>query len=122
MHWNGLDPISNKSQYAMVGGETSKVLNITHEIPRRSVLGPLLFLLYINDLPNTTKLFKYILYTNDRILSIALPSNEIDYYADIINSELKNVDLWLSSNRILLNKKVKLYFLIETFLVYHQYT
>ena len=53
---------------------------------------PLLFLLYINDLPNTTELFKYILYADDSTLSIS--PNEIDYYADIINSELKNTEYY----------------------------
>ena len=62
-------------------------------------------MLYINnDLPNTTKLCKYILHADDSSLSIAFPSNEIDCYADIINFELKNIDLWLSLNRILLNE------------------
>ena len=73
----------------MVGGETSEVLNITHGIPQGSVLGPLLFLRHINDLPNTTELFEYILYADDSTLSVAFPPNEIDYYDDVINSELK---------------------------------
>ena len=39
--------LSNRSQYTVVGGETSGVLNITHGIPQGFVLEPLLFLLYI---------------------------------------------------------------------------
>ena len=97
--------LSNRSQYTIVGGETSEVLNTTHGISQESVLGPLLFLLCINDLPNTRELFKYIIYADHSILSVAFPPNEIEYYDGVINSELNNIDLWLSANRILLNEK-----------------
>ena len=47
--------LSNRKQYVFHNGESSKVKDITCGGPQGSVLGLLLFLLYINDLPNISK-------------------------------------------------------------------
>ncbi len=60
--------LKRRKQSVLVGGELSEKLNITYGVPQGSVLGPLLFLLYINDIPNSTKTFDFHLFANDTSL------------------------------------------------------
>ena len=53
--------LSDRSQYVSVNGHTSDHLKITCGVPQGSVIGPLLFLIYINELPNFSKLLTFYL-------------------------------------------------------------
>ena len=57
--------LSNRKQYVSVNGHTSEYLNISCGVPQGSVLGPLLFLIYINDLPNVSKHSRFYLFAHD---------------------------------------------------------
>ena len=57
--------LSNREQYVSVNGYNSKNLNVTCGVPQGSVLGPLLFLIYINDIPNTSSKFAFYLFADD---------------------------------------------------------
>jgi len=65
------------------------------------VLGPLLFLLYINDLPNISKKLKFYLFADDT--NIFYQCTDLDQLEKSINRELKKLSLWLNANRLALN-------------------
>jgi len=57
--------LSNREQFVDIDGYKSDSLSITCGVPQGSILGPLLFLLYINELPNTSKLLSFHLFADD---------------------------------------------------------
>ena len=93
--------LSNRTQFVTVNGHNSTSLPITCMVPQGSVLGPLLFLLYINDLPTTSKLLKFNLFAD--VTNIYISSKNLEYLQKTINNELKLMSEWFKSNRFALN-------------------
>lgn len=96
--------LSNRQQYVNVGDTKSTLGQINIGVPQGSILGPLLFLIYINDISLCSDILSSILYADDSTFSTCIDElgteNSIN---DILNSELQKVSDWLKANRLCLN-------------------
>ena len=81
--------LSDRKQYVSVNGSDSNLLQIICGVPQGSVLGPLLFLLYINDLPNVSKKLKFYLFADDT--NIYCESSDLSNLIKIVNRDLRTV-------------------------------
>ena len=84
--------ITNKFQYVVIKNIKSNTLQITTGVPQGSILGPLLFLIYINDFSQSSLAFNFISYADDTTLLSTLGNfNNIGSNVErdnLINSEL----------------------------------
>ena len=102
--------LSERSQFVSIGGMSSPIRTINTGVPQGSILGPLLFIIYINDLHMASDKFNYInLYADDTTLigniynfkSINMQSSRL--FTDNINIELDKICDWLAVNKLSLN-------------------
>ena len=105
--------LNDRLQYVFLNGESSDRKMITCGVPQGSVLGPLLFLVYINDLPNISKILDFYLFADDT--NIYLEDDSLQNLEKKVNKELGNLYLWLSVNRLSLNIDK------TNFVIFHQY-
>ena len=90
--------LSNREQQCMVNGQISSPKNIICGIPQRSILGPLLFLLYINDMPKSLKYVTPSMYADDT--EIYASSKHCDELVANLNCDLDHVRKWMLQNKL----------------------
>ena len=93
--------LSNRNQVVTVNGVQSELLSISCGIPQGSVLGPILFLLYINDFLKCSKLFDFHLFADDA--NLFYENKNISVLETTVNAEPNRVYDWLCANMLSLN-------------------
>ena len=101
--------LNERSQRVSVGGELSKDMYVKYGVPQGSVLGPLPFLLYINDIPNASKILNFHLFADDT--SLLYSHNNFNILEETLCYELNNIADWLAAYMLTLNTS-KSHFLI----------
>ena len=98
--------LTEREQFVEIKGINSEKRNIKCGVPQGSVLGPLLFLIFINDLPNATNLLT-LLFADDTTFQVSgVDTKEL---FEIANFELAKASTWFKVNKLTLNvKKTKL--------------
>ena len=93
--------LSNRTQRCNVNGNLSTASTVTCGVPQGSILGPLLFLMYINDLPNCLRVAAPRMFADDT--SITLSAKTVADLKLAVTSELNNLTCWLRANKLSLN-------------------
>ena len=91
----------DRTQCTKVNDTISNYATITTGVPQGSTLGPLLFLLYINDIIESSRLLNFFLFADDT--TIVHSGKDVQSLSNNINEELKRVSTWLVANKLSLN-------------------
>ena len=92
---------SHRKQRTSCSDAISDPLPVTFGVPQGSILGPLLFLVYINDLPMAIKNCEVTLYADDTVLYYF--AKEPHLLEEALNDDLLRVAHWLHGNKLTLN-------------------
>ena len=103
--------LTNRKQFVQLNRVSSKFSNICRGVPQGSTLSGLLFLLFINDIVNSSDKLFFNLFADDT--SIYLNNANLNNLYDVMNEELVKVGNWLSANKLSLNVSKTTYILFK---------
>merc|ERR1711973_600249 len=104
--------LKGRKQYVFYNGATSSTVEITCDVPQGSVLGPLLFLLYINDISYCSDKLQVYLFADDT--NILYADKSLKTLEQVVNQEMHNVYDWLTTNKLTLNNKKSNYVIFHS--------
>ena len=92
---------SCRRQFVQINQTCSSTQTIKCGVSQESILGPLFFILYVNDLPKVSKLTEPLLFADDT--SIFFSHSNPNYLENVLNNELVNIDFWLRCHKLSIN-------------------
>jgi hypothetical protein len=102
--------LTNRQQFVTINSHDSILLTILTGVPQGSILGSLLFLLYINDLPLCSKFFS-LLFVDDTALTAS--NQNLDELYDFVNNKFQNLCTYFRDNKLSLHPDKTKYLLIS---------
>ena len=111
--------LDNRKQYVFYNNHASSLCLNTVGVPQGSILGPLLFIIYMNDICHVSPKFNTILYADDTTLESPLcsfnflTSPDPDVISSSINDELSKISDWLSANKLSVNANKSKYMIFH---------
>ena len=93
--------LSNRQQFTVVNGTNSNYNTVRCGVPQGSILGPLLFLIYVNDLPQCSQSLNYILFADDT--SVFISGKDLSSLVINMNMQLTSIATWMEANKLILN-------------------
>ena len=101
--------LTERTQTTFVNGQTSGETKITYGVPQGSVLGPKLFLMFINDLVSSIQHCKYYMYADDIVMFKNLSRENPELDLALFKQDIKSIERWCLVNELTINiKKTKL--------------
>ena len=95
--------LNNRKQFISYNNSSTSYKNMTCGVPQGSILGPLLFLIYINDLREASNILDPIMFADDTNLFYS--HHQIKVLFETVNAELQKISQWFRANKLSLNVK-----------------
>ena len=93
--------LENRKQFVSIGSSVSDELVVLCGVPQGSVLGPLLFLLYMNYFNNSSKVFDFHIFADDS--NLFCTNKSILDMEQVVNNNIVNINSWFNYNKLSLN-------------------
>ena len=93
--------LENRRQYVCINDSNSDCLDVKCGVPQGSILGPALFILYVNDMCNVSKSLKSIIFADDTNLFYA--GKDLNEVCELVSRELDILHMWFQVNKLSLN-------------------